>query len=63
MTLECSTGENVAVFNRSARWYDALYAHIDYEAESEHVTAMIHGLHPDARSLLDVACGTGRNLA
>jgi ubiquinone/menaquinone biosynthesis C-methylase UbiE len=63
MALECSTGENVAVFNRSARWYDAFYAHIDYEAESEHVTAIIHGLNPESRTLLDVACGTGRHLA
>jgi ubiquinone/menaquinone biosynthesis C-methylase UbiE len=56
-------GENIAVFNRSARWYDAFYAHVDYQAEAEQVTAIIHGLNPEAGRLLDVACGTGRHLA
>jgi len=55
-------GENAVVFNRSARWYDAFYATVEYEAEAAQVTAIIRGLNPEARSLLDVACGTGRHL-
>jgi ubiquinone/menaquinone biosynthesis C-methylase UbiE len=51
------------VFNRSARWYDAFYGHVNYQAEAHQVTAIIQGLKPDAGSLLDVACGTGRHLA
>jgi SAM-dependent methyltransferase len=51
------------VFDRSARWYDAFYAHVDYEAEAQQVTAIIEALKPDAARLLDVACGTGRHLA
>jgi len=59
----CRGGENTWVFDRSARWYDAFYAHVDYQAEAQEVTAIIHALKPDAGSLLDVACGTGRHLA
>ena len=51
------------MFNRSARWYDDFYADVDYEAEAEQVAAIIRELNPGARSLLDVACGTGRHLA
>lgn len=50
------------MFDRSARWYDAFYANVDHEAEAEQVIAIIRGLNPEARSLLDVACGTGRHL-
>jgi SAM-dependent methyltransferase len=50
------------VFNRSAQWYDAFYAGIDYDAEAEVVTAIIRRQNPQAASLLDVACGTGRHL-
>jgi SAM-dependent methyltransferase len=52
----------VTVFDRSARWYDAFYAHVDYRGEAEQVTAIIRRLNPEAGSLLDVACGTGRHL-
>lgn len=55
--------ENVAVFNRTARWYDAFYAHLDYEVETREITAIIRELNPGAQRLLDVACGTGRHLA
>jgi ubiquinone/menaquinone biosynthesis C-methylase UbiE len=55
--------ENVGVFNRTARWYDAFYAHLDYEAEAKAITAIIRELNPGAQRLLDVACGTGRHLA
>lgn len=51
------------MFDRTARWYDAFYAHVDYEAEAEEITAIVRELNPGARSLLDVACGTGRHLA
>lgn len=47
-----------------ARAYDALQtAHgKDYVAEARSVVGRIRGHQPDARSLLDVACGTGRHL-
>ena len=50
------------MFNRSARWYDAFYATVDYEGEADRVGEIVRELNPGARSLLDVACGTGRHL-
>lgn len=55
-------GDNGRMFDRSARWYDAFYADVDYGAEAEQVTSIIRELNPAASSLLDVACGTGRHL-
>ncbi len=51
------------MFTRSARWYDHLYAFKDYVAASTEVARTIHAYRPDASTLLDVACGTGRHLA
>jgi SAM-dependent methyltransferase len=47
---------------QSAAWYDRFYATKDYAAEARQVTALIHQHNPPARTLLDVACGTGRHL-
>jgi SAM-dependent methyltransferase len=52
------------VFSRSAELYDALYATFkDYAAEAAQLRALIAERVPGARSLLDVACGTGTHLA
>jgi SAM-dependent methyltransferase len=45
-----------------ARHYDAIHAFKDYETESARLLSLIRTLHPEARSLLDIACGTGRHL-
>lgn len=50
------------MFTRSAAFYDALYSWKDYQAEVEKLTAVIGSRVPDARTLLDVACGTGKHL-
>ena len=50
------------MFDRSAHVYDLLYSFKDYEAEARDLVALIRGRDPDARSLLDVACGTGKHL-
>jgi SAM-dependent methyltransferase len=50
------------MFGRSARVYDAVYAFKDYDAEAEHVRALITATSPGASTLLDVACGTGQHL-
>jgi ubiquinone/menaquinone biosynthesis C-methylase UbiE len=42
--------------------YDLVYAAKDYGAEARAVEALVDELAPHARSLLDVACGTGRHL-
>jgi SAM-dependent methyltransferase len=51
-----------AVFERSERLYDAIYAWKDYSAEVERLDAVIRERLPDARTVLDVACGTGKHL-
>jgi SAM-dependent methyltransferase len=51
------------VFSRSARLYDAVYASIrDYPRESAELDRLIQERRPGARTLLDVACGTGAHL-
>ena len=42
--------------------YDALYSHKDYAGESARVKELILARNPAARTLLDVACGTGKHL-
>ncbi len=51
------------MFSRSARFYDAVYAFKDYEAECRLLRERVDGRLPSARTLLDVACGTGKHLA
>jgi SAM-dependent methyltransferase len=51
------------VFSRSARIYDAIYASIrDYPREAAELDRLIQERRPGARTLLDVACGTGVHL-
>lgn len=49
----------------STEWvevYDIVNAPKDYRGESARLAALIDAVHPDARTLLDVACGTGGHL-
>ncbi|MGN6429695.1 MAG: class I SAM-dependent DNA methyltransferase [Gaiellaceae bacterium] len=51
------------MFSRSARIYDAIYASIrDYRKEAAELDRLIQQRRPGARTLLDVACGTGAHL-
>jgi len=50
------------VFTKSAPYYDALYAWKDYPKEVRRLDAVIRSRVPDAQTLLDVACGTGKHL-
>jgi SAM-dependent methyltransferase len=51
------------VFSRSARIYDAIYASVrDYPREAAELDRLIQEGRPGARTLLDVACGTGAHL-
>lgn len=49
-------------FHASARYYDEIYGHVDYRAHALAVEAAVRANRLDARSLLDIACGTGRHL-
>src|SRR3954447_5484559 len=51
------------MFSRSAHMYDAIYASVrDYPREAAEVDRLIQEHRPGARTLLDVACGTGAHL-
>jgi SAM-dependent methyltransferase len=50
------------MFSESADLYDRIYAKLkDYRSEAGKVAALIKKFRPDARSVLDVACGTGEH--
>jgi ubiquinone/menaquinone biosynthesis C-methylase UbiE len=51
------------MYTRSARFYDTLYQFKDYAAACREIHTVISLRAPHARTLLDVACGTGRHLA
>jgi len=44
-----------------SQYYDLLYKDKDYEAEVEYVEDLINKLHPNAKTILDMGCGTGRH--
>ena len=50
------------MFDKSADIYDALYFFKDYVAEAAEIHRLIQERKPGARTLLDVACGTGAHL-
>jgi len=51
------------MYARSAALFDLLYANVkDYRAEVVRLVRLIDELHGNARSVLDVACGTARHL-
>ncbi len=52
------------MYNQSAEIYDALYIDgigKDYEKDAETIKAIIRSLNPEAKTILDVACGTGEH--
>ena len=50
------------MFSRSAHLYDLIYtSKKDYAAESRRLAEHVRTLRPDARTLLDVGCGTGEH--
>jgi ubiquinone/menaquinone biosynthesis C-methylase UbiE len=54
--------ERISLYTKSAKFYDALYSFKDYTATSDKLHRLLQQLVPDAESLLDVACGTGKHL-
>ncbi|XZF15558.1 class I SAM-dependent DNA methyltransferase [Chitinophagaceae bacterium MMS25-I14] len=49
------------MFTKSAHIYDLVYSFKDYRAEADKIGGEIHRLKPEARTLLDIACGTGEH--
>jgi SAM-dependent methyltransferase len=50
------------MFEKSARFYDAIYSWKDYDGEVKLLRELIRERCKDAASVLDVACGTGKHL-
>ncbi|HWB73725.1 MAG TPA: methyltransferase domain-containing protein [Nannocystaceae bacterium] len=49
-------------YSRSAALYDRIYGDKSFAAEAETLRELVTAEHPSARTLLDVACGTGAHL-
>ena len=50
------------MYGKSADYYDALYSFKDYDAAVATLQRVLDEVAPEARTLLDVACGTGLHL-
>jgi SAM-dependent methyltransferase len=50
------------MFTKTAKYYDVVYSYKDYVAESQLITSIISERVEGAKTLLDVACGTGKHL-
>ena len=50
------------MFTKTAKHYDAVYSYKDYEGESGLITSLVRERVIDPKTLLDVACGTGKHL-
>ncbi len=48
-------------FGEYAHYYDLLYRDKDYEKEANFVHGLIHKYSPNARTILELGCGTGRH--
>ncbi|MEP7322448.1 MAG: class I SAM-dependent methyltransferase [Saprospiraceae bacterium] len=50
------------MYIKSAHFYNAIYKFKDYDGASKQLHSLIEQYHPNASTLLDVACGTGKHL-
>jgi SAM-dependent methyltransferase len=50
------------MYTRSVQFYDALYHFKDYASAAKQLHTILQQHHPTAKTLLDVACGTGKHL-
>jgi len=48
-------------FVASAELYDAIYSFKNYSGECDRLRSLINQFAPGARTILDVACGTGEH--
>lgn len=50
------------MYTQTAELYDAIYGHKDYMSEVDKLRRLLLAVAPEARTLLDVACGTATHL-
>jgi len=60
-TRQSSRKPSMSVFGAYSQYYDLLYKDKDYAGETAYVRSLIEHYCPDARSVLDLGCGTGRH--
>jgi len=51
----------MTVFNKYARYYDLLYRDKDYAEEANFIRCLIQKHAPNAKSILELGCGTGKH--
>lgn len=51
----------MSIFGTYSRYYNLLYKDKDYEGEAEYVHNLIQKYNPNAKSILNLGCGTGRH--
>lgn len=51
----------MSIFGSYARYYDLLYQDKDYQQEANFILQLLQTHAPQARSLLELGCGTGRH--
>jgi SAM-dependent methyltransferase len=49
------------IFNTYSDYYDLLYSDKDYASEVEYIDQLIHKHYPNAKSILNLGCGTGNH--
>jgi SAM-dependent methyltransferase len=49
------------MFSKTAALYDQIYSFKNYAEECAQITERIRAIHPTAKTVLDVACGTGEH--
>ena len=50
-----------SVFREYSDYYDLIYSNKDYKIEVDYIISLIKKYAPEARSILDLGCGTGRH--
>lgn len=51
----------MTVFNKYARYYDLLYRDKDYAEEANFIRSLVQKHAPNASSILELGCGTGKH--
>jgi len=50
------------MYTKSARFYDSIYQFLDYKKAAQQIQTLIQQFNSNAKTLLDIGCGTGKHL-
>lgn len=51
----------MSVFDQYSKYYDLLYKDKDYVTESEYISDLVKRFAPNAKTILELGCGTGKH--